>query len=175
MKATLYVASSLNGLMTEGKTNSSWVSEHDEIMFAKTCSEIGCILVGRQTFDQYQGVVYPVPDTVNVVLTSENRTSDNENVIYKNDFDTAVQKIKDLGFERFIVVGGAHVIAQCLEQQLVDRVLLSLHPYIFGDGLSIIGNYQSNIDLKFEGIKHQHNEFVLLDYSVSEYKKENQK
>ncbi len=56
MKATLYIASTLNGLMTEGKTNTSWVSEHDEIMFAKTCNETGCILVGRQTFDQFQGV-----------------------------------------------------------------------------------------------------------------------
>lgn len=40
MKAILYVATSLNGMMTQGETNSDWVSEEDEKMFAEVCS--GC-------------------------------------------------------------------------------------------------------------------------------------
>ncbi len=166
MKATLYVASSLNGKMTEGATNSSWVSPHDEIMFAKTCKEIGCILVGRTTFDQYQGTVYPVKDTVNVVLTTTDRQSTDANVVYAQDIDAALAEIQRRGFNRFVVVGGAKVIGQCLTKNLVDRLYLSLHPYIFGHGLSFIGDFVGSLDLGFQSIKHQEQDFILLDYSV---------
>ena len=170
MHATLYIASSLNGLMTRGRTDSDWVSEHDEIMFAQTCKQEGCILVGRQTFDQYQGSIYPIPGTQNIVLTSQKRISEHDDVHYENSFESAMDRIKQLGFERFIVVGGAAVIAQCFECQLIDRIYLSLHPYIFGEGLSIIGHYKGDIDLTFEGIKNQHKEFILLDYSIEKYR-----
>jgi dihydrofolate reductase len=170
MKATLYIASSLNGLMTNGVTDSSWVSSHDEEMFAATCKQAGCILVGRQTFDQYQGVVYPVPDAVNVVLTSQDRHSDHENIIYQPQFEAALSKIESMGFNRFIVVGGAKVIAQCLNKKIVDTIYLSLHPYIFGRGLSIIGDYIGDIDLEFTGIRDQHAECLLLEYKVKNYK-----
>lgn len=166
MNATLYIASSLNGKMTEGATNSSWVSPHDEKMFASVCKDIGCILVGRTTFDQYQGVVYPVKDTVNIVLTTNVPESMDNNVVYVQNFDQALAEIRQHGFDRFVVVGGANVVTQCLRADLVDRIYLSLHPYIFGDGLSIIGDFKGNIDLKFEGIKYQYEEFILLDYSV---------
>ena len=170
MKATLYIESSLNGKMTEGQTNSSWVSEHDEIMFARTCQEIGCVLVGRQTFDQYQGVVYPVPETQNVVLTSNQDRPDQKNVTFRNDLSSALQTIEDLGFDRFVVVGGAQVIKQCLDHKIVDQVLLSLHPYIFGNGLSIVGEYEGNVTLEFEAVKHEHKEFLLVQYKVIQYK-----
>lgn len=166
MKATLYIASSLNGKMTEGATNSSWVSPADEKMFASVCKDIGCILVGRTTFNQYQGVVYPVKDTVNIVLTTNVRESTDNNVVYVQNLDQALTEIQHRGFDRFVLVGGANVIAQCLRADLIDRIYLSLHPYIFGDGLSIIGDFKGNIDLKFESIKYQHEEFILLDYSV---------
>lgn len=166
MNATLYIASSLNGKMTEGETNSSWVSPNDEVMFAKTCADIGCILVGRKTFDQYQGVVYPVKNAVNIVLTSSPRQSNDPNVIYVQNLDQALAQVKQRGFNRFMVVGGANVIGQCLQQNLVDRIYLSLHPYIFGTGLSMIGTFAGNLDLAFQGIKHQEKDFVLMEYSV---------
>lgn len=170
LKTTLYVASSLKGMMTEGDKNSSWVSEQDEIMFAKTCKNVGCILVGRQTFDQYQGVVYPVPETKNVVLTSEDSKDIVEQVSFQKNFDAALEYIENSGFDRFVVVGGAKVISQCLERKIVDRILLSVHPYIFGNGISIIGDYQGRMDLKFVSVREANDSFVLLEYEVINYK-----
>ncbi len=170
MKATLYVASSLNGLMTNGPTNSSWVSGGDEVLFAETCKEVGCILVGRQTFDQYQGVVYPVPGAKNIVLTAQDRTSEREDVFFEKNLQKAFERIDALGFKRFVVVGGAKVIEQCLNQRLIDKFYISLHPYLFKEGLSIVGGYRGDIDLEFVGIKHQHHEFTLLEYNVKNYK-----
>ena len=167
MKAILYVATSLNGMMTQGETNSDWVSEEDEKMFAEVCSGVGAILVGRQTFDQYQGIVYPVPETQNIVLTSQERVSDDPNVKYASNFDMALSLMEDSGIDRFIVVGGANIIGQCLQKGLVNTIYLSLHPFIFSNGLSMIGDFNGDMNLTFKGVKHQSTNFILLEYGVN--------
>ena len=116
MKCTLYLAISINGLITRGATDSDWVSDEDEELFAEICAQAGCILVGRQTFDQYQGTVYPVPDTTHVVLTSQkDRVSDHPDVYFESDLAAAFKRFSELGFERFIAVGGASVASQCMK------------------------------------------------------------
>ena len=130
---------------------------------------MGCILVGRTSFDQYKGVIYPLTNVMNIVLTSQDRQSDDESVRYVSTLDEALEIIQELGFDRFVIAGGASVIRQCLDRQLVDKMLVSLHPYMFGEGLSITGQYTGNITLKFEDVKRQHEDFILLEYSVRSY------
>jgi dihydrofolate reductase len=165
-KATLYVASSLNGFMTNGDMDSSWVSPHDEKMFAQVCAEVGCILVGRKTFDQYQGVVYPVPSAINVVMTSTPQTHPDPNVLFVRTLDEALATIAQNGFKRFVVVGGAQTIGACFNRHLIDRLYLSLHPYIFTQGLPFTGPLDHSVNARFEGVKFSHPEFLLLDYSL---------
>lgn len=166
MKCTLYLAASLNGLITRGETDSDWVSDADEELFAEICAQNGAILVGRKTFDQYQGSVYPVPDTTNVVLTSQNRQSQ-DNVYFVSDLKDAFRKFSDLGFERFMAVGGSSIAGQCMKSGIVDQLYLSIHPYIFGQGLPVFGDFSEDLNLTFHGVKAQHSEFILLDYKIS--------
>ncbi|MCB1538207.1 MAG: dihydrofolate reductase family protein [Rhodospirillales bacterium] len=166
MKATLYIASSLNGFITKGETDSNWVSSEDEKMFTQVCGQVGCVLVGSKTFQQYQDTVYPVPGVQNVVLTTRALPQVDPSVHGASDMDTALNKIRALGFDRFVVVGGASVIDQCFQRKLIDRVYLSLHPCLFSDGLPLA---LVDARLSFEGIKAQSDAFVLLDYKVIAY------
>lgn len=169
-QATLYIAASLNGLITKGADDSSWVAAGDEEIFAKVGAETGCVLVGRKTFEQYQGSIYPVPNALNVVLSSNVVTSDNAQVVYVKNLTEAQQVIAARGFTRFMVAGGAAVIAACLQARLIDKIYLSLHPYIFGTGLSVIGDYAGDMALDFISIHHQHADFLVLEYNVRAYR-----
>ena len=166
MKATLYIASSLNGKITRGQTDSDWVSEKDGEMFDVVCKEHGCILVGANSYNQYEDEIYPIENTKNIVLTHENKSSNNPDVFFKNNLDDAIDEIKNLGFDRFLIAGGANVIGQCLERKLVDQLYLSLHPYLFGKGLNVMGDYAGDLNLLFQGVKREDDEFILLDYKV---------
>ncbi len=165
MKSTLYVASSINGFMTRGETDSGWVSDKDEKIFADHCRKAGCILVGRKTFDQYLNVVYPVPGAHNVVLSSK-AGAENHLVHYAQDLNKALEKIHALGFDRFVTVGGSNVIGQVLNAGLVDEILVSFHPYVFAKGLPTMGGFMGELNLKFTGIVEQHPELLLLRYAV---------
>ena len=165
-RAILYVAPSLNGFMTRGETDSEWVSDED--LFAKISADIGCILVGRKTFEQFQGSIYPVPNTINIVLSKEDRSSDNKGVHFTKDIDQALNKIKELDIEKFIVVGGSQTISSCLEYSFIDQVYLSLHPYIFSNGLPAFGSLKKDYDLSFNRIIHQESNFLLIDYKIKE-------
>ncbi len=166
MKSTLYVASSINGLMTRGESDSQWVSDRDEKIFADFCRRAGCILVGRKTFDQFLNVVYPVPGAHNIVLSLK-PGPDNSLVHYAKNLNEALEKIHALGFDRFVTVGGSNVIGQVLNAGLIDEVLVSFHPYIFGKGLPTTGDFAGDLNLKFMEIVEQHQELLLLRYTVN--------
>lgn len=64
------MATSIDGYIAKKNGDSDWVSEVDAANFEQKIKEMGCIIVGRKTFDQYQGDLYPVPDVTNIVLSS---------------------------------------------------------------------------------------------------------
>ena len=165
MKCTIYMAVSINGMITHEQTDSDWVSEADADLFEKSCMDAGCALIGRQTYDQHEGAIYPLPDIPNVVLTSEQR-EDRDNVYFVQDFDSAMAKITELGCERFAAVGGAQITKQCVEAGLVDHISVSVHPYIFGEGRPFFDDFKGRCDLKFKGVKFQDNEIIVLDYEI---------
>lgn len=168
MKATLYIATSLNGMITKGKTNSDWVSEVDADNFDRICQEHGCILVGGNTFRQYQDEIYPIEDTANIVLSSQEYEHSYEQTYFENNFKSAIEKIETLGYDRFLIAGGADIAKQCLEAKLVDKVFLSLHPLIFSNGLNMAENFGYDAHLEFQQIVQTHPEFLLIEYNVKE-------
>lgn len=83
MKVTLYMAISIDGHIAKKDGDSDWVSEVDSKIFEKKIKEAGCIVVGRKTFDQYYGDLYPIEGVTNIVLTTDaTRQDKNENVIF---------------------------------------------------------------------------------------------
>jgi dihydrofolate reductase len=51
MKVILYIASTLNGLAAKSDGDSDWVSAENTTDFNSFCRQIGCVIMGRHTFD----------------------------------------------------------------------------------------------------------------------------
>ncbi|MCE2886566.1 MAG: dihydrofolate reductase family protein [Pseudanabaena sp. 42896M_M3] len=46
------------------------------------------------------------------------------------------------------LVGGAAIAKTCLENNLVDRFIQSIHPIILGEGIALFPQTQSTLSLK---------------------------
>ena len=72
MKVILYIATSINGMITKGKDDSDWVTDTDWGEFEKLLLDCGNMLMGRRTYEAW-GDEFPVENVLNVVMTSNKK------------------------------------------------------------------------------------------------------
>ena len=139
MKVTLYMATSIDGFVAKKDGDSDWVSEIDSVNFENQMKEKGCIIVGNRTFEQYQDELYPVEGIANIVLTNDNRKESKfSNVFFVNSPQKAIQKAILLKHTKALLICGGTTNGLFLKENLIDEIILSVHPLILGDGIKFV-------------------------------------
>ncbi|OGK15410.1 hypothetical protein A2690_05130 [Candidatus Roizmanbacteria bacterium RIFCSPHIGHO2_01_FULL_39_12b] len=150
MKVFLYAATSADGFIATKNGDSEWVSDIDAFNFESKIKEIGCIVLGRRTFDQYQGEIYPVADITNIVMTTNHSLlSTEENVIYAYSPDDALEKANNNGHNQVLVIGGGTTNGLFYKDNLIDEIFIDIHPLALGNGIKIFENVEraDNLEL----------------------------
>src|SRR5688572_8930687 len=106
MKITLDLALSADGFIAKTGGDSSWVSERTEALFKQRIKEAGCLVVGKKTFDQYHGSIYPVKGSLNIVMSRESNLANESGVIYASSLDQALQVASDNNCPGILIAGG---------------------------------------------------------------------
>lgn len=167
MKVTLYMAISIDGFIAKRDGDSDWVSPVDSANFEQKIKEKGCVIVGRRTFDQYQGELYPVKDVTNIVLTSgPSPKAEIDNVIYAQSPSDAIKLAQTKGHDKALLIGGGITNGLFLKEGLVDEVFLSVHPLILGNGIKLFEDIETDIKLKFLDQKELGEGLTQLHYQV---------
>lgn len=142
----------MDGYIARPDGNSEWVSQIDCELFEKRYKEIGCVVVGRKTFNQFQGDLYPIEGVTNIVLTREPEvSSDLDNVYFVNSINEAVELAEKKEHKRILIAGGGHTNGSFLSENMIDEVFLSVHPFNLNEGIKL-----------FEGATKEH-AFKLID------------
>ena len=169
MKVILYMATSLDGFIAKLDGDSDWVSEVDSVEFEKQIISAGCLIVGRNTFDQYYGDIYPVQKILNVVMTHNSKLkAKDKNVLYsiKSPRKT-VEMLKSKGFKKVILIGGGTTNSSYLKDNLIDEIYLSIHPLLLGTGIPIFRNAPNVLKkLSLIEVKKLKEGLVQLHYKV---------
>ena len=168
MKITLYNAISIDGFIAKEDGNSDWVSDTDAEIFYNTCKKTGCIFVGRRTFDQFKSEIYPIQNVTNIVLTSNNNLQTvEENTFYVNSVKEAVKTAEEKGHNEAILVGGAKTNESFLTENVIDEIILSIHPLVSGSWLKIFNKYSGEIRMNLVKTESMKNELVYVYYKVN--------
>ncbi len=167
MKVTLYNAISIDGFIATPDGNSDWVSEKDAEVFEKKCIEYGCIIVGRKTFEQYYGELYPMEGITNIVITTQkDMTFKEENVKIVQSVNEALEYTKTKNFQKVLLVGGGTVNGSFLKENHISEIILSVHPLILGNGVKIFQDTQTLTELELENVEKLDDNLVQLKYKV---------
>lgn len=150
MKVTLYMAISADGFIAKEDGDSDWVTEEDGALFEQKILEAGCFFVGKKTFNQYYDELYPIKKVDNIVLTNsvQSASDKNANVHFIGSPQKAIKLAQKLGHHEVMLIGGGSTNGTFLEAGLIDEVILSVYPLIFGNGIRLFGNSSQQLDLK---------------------------
>jgi len=167
MKLTVYMAISIDGLITRGDNDSDWVSKTDWEQFYSYIKDSDAVIMGRKTMEQF-GEDFPIEGPVNIVLSQNKSLHKEENnlIITSKTPSEIVEMLKDKGFEKLLLIGGSNTNKQFIQAGLVDEIVLSVHPLVIGKGLRLFG--EKPLDTKLELISTQaiNNELVQIIYKV---------
>ncbi len=167
IKVILYMATSVNGYIAKKDGDSDWVSEIDSKIFEKKIKEAGCVIVGRKTFYQYYGDLYPVGDATNIVLTNDvTRQDENKNVVFVFSPKEAIQIAEQKGYDKVLLIGGGQVNGSFINNDLIDEIFFSVHPLVLGKGIKIFENLKKQVNLKFVGSKELEEGLIQLHYKI---------
>lgn len=150
-------AVSLDGFISTLEGDSDWVA--DDEVFQEVAEKHDCLLVGRNTYEQYKGEIYPVKNVVNVVLTSNPEKfagEGTESLMFLNGRPGDVlDQLGALGFRNVMLAGGADTNGRFAQEGLINEVVLDVHPILLGEGKSLLGGFTGGLQLKdSQTVKH---------------------
>src|SRR5688572_6812562 len=108
MKVIQYNAISIDGFIATKDGDSDWVSDVDVESFEKAINESGCIIMGRKTFEQYEGELYPIEGLFNIVMTTNKEILKESNELWITDKspEEVLKFLESNDFEQVLLVGG---------------------------------------------------------------------
>jgi dihydrofolate reductase len=165
MNVTLLMALTLDGKIAKDSNHyPDWTGTEDKKLFAEISKKAGVVLMGSKTFDTFGS---PLPNRKNIVLTrNKNRISEWDNLVYTDKGPSEI--LKDLekeGYPDVILAGGAIINSLFAKENLIDEVIVSISPKIFGRGISLFTE-DISLDLELKDVKRVGADLVCLKYKV---------
>jgi dihydrofolate reductase len=165
MKVTLLMALTLDGKIGKGPNHyPDWTGKEDKKLFVEISKRAGVVIMGSKTFDTFGK---PLPDRKNIVLTrKKNRISEWENLIYTDKKPPDIlQDLEKEGFSNAVLAGGATVNSLFAKENLIDEIIVTISPKIFGYGISLFSD-QTSMELELKEVERVGTDLVCLTYKV---------
>jgi len=164
MKVIMMMAITADGKIAKDSTQfADWTSREDKKLFVEVSKNCGVIMMGENTFKTFPA---PLKDRLNVVFSESQNNPIIEGVKWVNgDIEKILEELTSLGYEKALLGGGAYLNSLFLEKNLIDEIMLTVEPKIFGTGLSLF-NKDLNADLKLIETRKLNDNTVLLHYEV---------
>jgi dihydrofolate reductase len=165
MKLILLMAQTVDGKIARHSSHfPDWTASADKSYFARRTREAGVIIMGSKTFDTLKT---PLPGRKNVVLSRDpGRVSRPPDLIFTAG--PPARLLADLateGFQEAILAGGMRINSLFAGAGLIDEIIVTVSPRIFGSGLSLF-DIPLDLELRMVEVRRLDGDLVLLHYLV---------
>ncbi|MCC7232577.1 MAG: dihydrofolate reductase [Bacteroidia bacterium] len=160
-KLSLFIAASLDGYIAKTKDDLSFLKlvekEGEDYGYAEFMANIDTIILGRRTYD------YVLKETGSshydngqrdiYVITRSERASVGRTVFYSGNLTDLVQRLKSENGKNIYCDGGAEVINELLNNNLIDEFIISVIPILVGNGTRLFKDSRPEQQLELLNVK----------------------
>ncbi len=166
MKVTLLMALTVDGKIARHPGQLiDWSGKADKKLFVQMTKKAGVLIMGSRTYDT---IGHPLPGRKNIILTrNKARQSNREDLIFtdQNPADL-LDSLKADGYRQVILTGGSTINTLFARENLIDEVVVTIAPIIFGTGMGIFSE-ELDLSLKLKSVGTVDDELVILTYLVT--------
>jgi dihydrofolate reductase len=133
-------------------------------MFKQLTQSAGVVIFGSRTYDT---IGKPLPGRLNVILTRQpERYRPAKDLLFFSDTPEALLEVlAEKGYTEAIVAGGAVINTLFIKPGLVDELLLTISPKLFGRGMTLFSE-SLDLDLKLIDYQQLEKDTLILKYGV---------
>lgn len=141
-----------------------WTSPEDKKLFARVSKEHKAVIFGDKTFNTLPS---PLPGRLNVVFTLDKEPPQTEGVKWAINAGPkeVVKELENSGYDSALLGGGAFINSLFLENKLIDEIILTYEPLLFGKGLSVFSN-DTETNLELLNLQKINNNSFMAKYKV---------
>lgn len=165
MKVTLMMALTLDGKIGRSTDHfPDWTGKEDKQLFVDITRRAGVIIMGSRTFFT---IGKPLPGRKNIILTRDSsRSSEDPNLVFTSRSPREIlTDLEKEGYQEAILAGGALINSLFAKDNLIDEVVVTISPLIFGQGLSLFRD-EVAMTLELLDLEQLGQDLVCLRYRV---------
>jgi len=170
-KIVLQLAVSLDGYIEGPNGEFDWCFTDQDYGMSAFFKRIDSTFMGRKSYELVLSMESEAPPgfpKMKEFVFSNTLDKAKEGVVIVNgDIKKKVVKIKKEKGKDIWLFGGAELISSLMDLQLVDEIILAVHPVILGSGKALFKDIQERTWLTLTDHKVYPNGLVLLTYTVN--------
>jgi dihydrofolate reductase len=169
-KLILYIATSLDGYIAKSNDDISFLSiveeEGQDYGYSDFIKTIDTVIVGRRTYDKVisMGFDFPHADKEAYIITRTPRPSIDTVHFYTGDLKSLVAKLKSENGKNIYCDGGAEIVNELMQQDLIDEFIISIIPIFIGNGTKLFKDGRPEQKLKLISTKQFDSGLTQLHY-----------
>lgn len=171
---TLAYVASVNGKITLGKNPdvTAWNSKEDRAHFSRLVKQYPVIILSSAAYEPVKKYLKHTPGKLRLIMTRTPNKYAKDTIPGQLEFTdkspkTLITDLQSRGVTKILLATGGELTAKFLKDHLVDRLLLTLEPQIFGHGTPMVAESNLRVTLKLLSVKRLNAQgTLLLSYSI---------
>ncbi len=168
----VYCATSMDGYIATEDGGLDWLMnvpnpDQSDFGFSEFISGIDAMVMGRRTFEKVLGFgSWPYEKPVFVLshtLTAVPEKLEGKVEIISGEPRSIVGTLHDRGFNDLYIDGG-ETVQSFLEQDLIDRMIITTVPVVLGSGIRLFGRLEDELNFLLEKTEVLNNHLVKNHY-----------
>ena len=170
-KIILQLAVSLDGYIEGPNGEFDWCFTDQDYGMSEFFKRVDTTFMGRKTYELALAMESEAPagfPKMKEYVFSNSLTSAKEGVaLVRGDIKSEVEKIKKEKGRGIWLFGGAELISLLMNLQLVDEIILAVHPVILGSGKALFKDIKERTWLTLTDHKIYPNGLIFLTYTLT--------
>ncbi|GHB72649.1 dihydrofolate reductase family protein [Persicitalea jodogahamensis] len=171
-KLSLFIATSLDGYIAKPNDDLSFLKtvekEGEDYGYSEFMVNIDTLIIGRKTYDYVLKEIgsshYDNGQRDVYVITRTERPSVGRTTFYSGDLTELVQRLKSEKGKSIYCDGGAEIINELLQHDLIDEFIISVIPILVGNGTRLFKDKRPEQQLEFVSAKSYETGLTQLHY-----------
>ena len=156
-KISLFIAMSLDGYIADNNGGVNWLngqgddSENIDV-YSDFVKNIDTVIMGWNTYHQIVTELSPnnwaYKDFTTYVVTHKNKKSLKQIKFTSEAPVSLLKRLKEKDVKGIWICGGAHIVQQLIDEDMIDKYYISIIPTILGGGIRLFEKTKQEIKLK---------------------------
>lgn len=153
----LYIAMSIDGYIADEKGGVAWLAgdqsdEANQGSYPNFINTVDSVVMGYSTYHQIStelfSVQWPYVGKKSYILTHKQCQSSDEIIFVNQSCSDFITSLKNQGGKDIWICGGASIVNQLLDVDLIDQFCISIIPTILGKGIPLFTPREKQLKLQ---------------------------